>query len=37
MMNVNPVILELSLHALNVITVGVAIGRRKLWKRGKKK
>ena len=27
MMNVNPVILELNLHVLDVITVGVVIGR----------
>ena len=29
MMNVNPVILELNLHVLGVITAGVVIGRRK--------
>ena len=37
MMNVNPAILELSLHVLDVITAGVVIGKRKLWKRRRKK
>jgi hypothetical protein len=37
MMNVNPVIIELNLHVLSVITVGVVIGRKKLLKRKKKR
>lgn len=37
MMNVNPAILELNLHVLDVITAGVVIGKKKLWKRRRKK
>jgi hypothetical protein len=37
MMNVSPAILERNLHVLDVITVGVVIGRKKLWKRRRKK
>jgi hypothetical protein len=37
MMSVNLVILEPNLPVLGVVTVGVVIGRRRLWKRRRKK